>query len=425
MTALAAFGGAASIASAATYDWDANGGTGGNWNVAANWNDRTTSLNPANPPTSTDAVAIRGASSAGSPVLITSAATALTVEVGPRIGSTNYTGYLDILANLTVTGAFNLHDKGDGYVTHSAGTLTAPTLGLSTASTATGSGSYALSGTGAINVSGVLTAAGGLSSVFTQSGAATSVHVGSVTSGDASPADHWTYQLSAGTLTVDTSVSRSYGDWLFQQSGGSASIGTDLLLGNNYRASSVDPMEWVISGDSSLQVGNNVTLGFVGDGGTHTGARANGRVTLNGSRGTGSNVTVGGNWRQTGSLTPNTSTDSWGMLQAVIDQDAVNLASNMRKIAVTGNVTFDNGSYLLPEFAIGVTPTAGAWTLMTWVGSLTNNGLVFDPSVDQSKWSFSTAGNALVVNYVPEPGSMTLMAIGGMVLAGLRRRARQ
>ena len=398
--------------------WDA-GGTTDDWSDGDNWSTNTV-------PISTDDVQITSASSAAHPATITTPAVANSLNVGPASGNN---GFLDIQGNLTVGGSFILHAKGTGTVTQSAGTLTATTLYLSNSTNATGAGSYVLSGTGSIHTTGDFTAIGGTGSIFTQSGAGTSVQVdGNITSasGSAVPGDRWTYQISGGSLTVNGSVNRFSGAWLFQQSGGAVSIGTDLTMSNGYRNNPADntPFEWIISGNSTLSIGGDVVMGWVGDGGTHTGTNSTGEFTLDGSRGSGSDVTVGGNWRQTGSGTPNT-TGSLGTLHAIIDDDAISLASNMRLIDVTGDVTFDLNSYILPEFNGLSTPTGGTWTILTWSGILTDNGLMLDPSA-ASGWSFTLddTNKLLSITYaIPEPGTPSLLAAAALVLIviGCRR----
>lgn len=385
--------------------WD-NGGGDYLWSTALNWSGDFV-------PASTSAVQLITVPAAN-PVTIDAPAQAASLLVGSRIGTINHTVYLDIKADLTVGGNLNLHNKGNGTVTQAVGTVTCGTFYLAGSSSTAGRGTYVLSGNGAVHVNGSFTATGGTGNTFTQAGSGTSVQIdGGVTSGNNGGGDRWTYRISGGTLTIGSSVDRSYGAWFFDQSGGSASIGTSLNLGTGYRTGTAEPMEWSIAGDSSLSIGTGVLMGWVGDGGTHkTGPQ--GRFTLKGSKGSGSDVTVGGNWRQTGSGTPNT-IGSLGTLKAVIDEAAIADPSAMRKVVITGNVTFDSGSVVLPEFdpLVSSPPTSPTtWTLMTWPeGNVADNGLVLEETADPTTWSFAVTPTSLTVTYTPPAPLCTLILL--------------
>lgn len=94
---------------------------------------------------------------------------------------------------------------------------------------------------------------------------------------------------------------------------------------------------------------------------------------------------------------------------------------------ITCNAAVLNG-LLDVGFAEGVTPRPGTWTLVTY-NSFTASTFGFAPTVDTSKWSYSTTGNsttagALTVTYVPEPGSASLIAVPMLTLLNRRRRTR-
>lgn len=384
----------------ATIDWDGNGGTGGDWHQSQNWT--STDGDPDNTvPTTANAVRILNASSVASPVTIfADNAAAASLIVGPRIGAVNYTGYLSIATNLTMAGAFTLHQKGKGYVTHSAGTMTCGTFTLAASSSVEGTGYYDLIDHGKIWVTGDLTTGGGTDSILTQDGADTDVQIdGGITSGDYSPAVPWRYTLETGKMTVNGTVSRKYGAWRFDQRGGTAVIGGALNLGTGYRSAGThgEPYEWIIGGDSSLSVGGSVLMGCTDGNRTTT---SWGRMTLNGTKAGGGDVLIGGNWRQTGTNTP-TVVGTKGVLKAVIDAAAIATPSAMRKVVVsTGTVTFDSGSMVQPVFDPLTTPTDGTWTVMTWgAGKATNNGLVLEAGVDPSVWSFAVTSTGLTVTY--------------------------
>lgn len=404
--------GAVNIATAATWD---DGAPDHLWSSAANWN-------PDGVPTTSDDANLSGTSSAAH-VLLDSAAVANSVQV-----SSSSDGYLDIQNDLAVTGDFAVGYNGDGHVVHSAGTLTAANFWLNNGTGAFGHGTYDLTGTGRITISGAFQAQAGDSTgaIFTQNGAATVVHVGSITSDfHADPAKvRWTYNLVSGSLQVDSSVGCSEGGWYFNQTGGTAIIGGALGAGRYPNGATQDgePMEWKIAGAASLSVTGDTILGWDHPyGGTSQGNK--GRFTLDGSKtGSGTDVTIGGKWYQTSAATPGTNGNSLGTLKALIDQDAINNALNMRKIVVTGNAIFDDGSILDPGFASSVTPAPGTWTLMTWGGSLTDNGLELAAGVDPN-WSFNfdTLNKALTVTYIPEPATLALMSLGATVIVRRRR----
>jgi len=227
-----------------------------------------------------------------------------------------------------------------------------------------------------------------------------------------------TITMTGGTLNIygggaSPSHSIALGDegatGYFTQSGGTCSVTGSILVGS--KAGGVGTMTLSGAAQTSatkLEVGySNADTGTLGT------------LILKGSRtGSGTDMSVSEVFRLGSDTSPNAST-----LKAVIDATAVSTPSAMRKIVVTTNAYFYAGSLLDVGFDSGVTPTAGTWTLLT-CGTLTDNGLAFAPGVDTSKWSFSadTVAKTLTVTYVPEPATMSLLALGGLGLLLKRKR---
>lgn len=101
-------------------------------------------------------------------------------------------------------------------------------------------------------------------------------------------------------------------------------------------------------------------------------------------------------------------------------------------VAVTGNLTLDgtldvNG---IGSFA-GV--TSGTWTLLTYSGALTDNGLVLNnlPMLDPSyQWSLNTGSGTnsavtLSITAIPEPSTFAFLISGAAIVLGLGRRLRR
>lgn len=89
-----------------------------------------------------------------------------------------------------------------------------------------------------------------------------------------------------------------------------------------------------------------------------------------------------------------------------------------------GNVSFAPGSLL--DVAFVGAENLGTFTIMTWEGSLLENGLAFAPSVDTSVWSFAVNGKSLQVTAVPEPSCVAAIALLGASMSrgfGRGRRA--
>lgn len=164
---------------------------------------------------------------------------------------------------------------------------------------------------------------------------------------------------SSGTLII------TGGDFTILRGSGNNSLVVDLGTG---------PTEgyFEISGGSfqtrtDVVVGDRGTFSVLGSAPTNIGI--------------GSYGTVDGQWVQ----------DGGGILKCRIDDTAAGIT----KIFIAdqddpgdgdGNVTFAEGALLDIGF-LGADVT-GTWDLMSWEGTLTDNGLILAPSVDPSVWSF-------------------------------------
>lgn len=392
--------------SASAAVWDANGGTGGDWNVAANWN-------PDGVPTAADFVDINDASAStpANPVVIASAAA---VADNLRFGYsyTSNAGYLAISNNLTVTNKISSY-RGSAGIVQTAGAVSAAVFSFGERETPLSK--WELQGGTLATTGNFVLARGdnGSTCQFFQSDG-TTVTVGdqfqmgtSVYTGGAG-----LYDMAGGTLTVtnNTQIGWKASGMEFKQSGGTANFAT-LGIASDWN----DPGEGTMTLSDAAQTlaTGDLTIG----GGGVVGDTGVGMLVLDGSRtGAGTDLDVRGDFSQKNS----------GTLKGIIDTAAIAAASDMRLVDVTGNVTFADGAKLLPEFDSGATPTAGTWTLMTWDGSVTDNGLVLDPST-AADWSFDVDvdGKALTVTYapevIPEPASLVLVAMGGLVMVRRRR----
>lgn len=93
----------------------------------------------------------------------------------------------------------------------------------------------------------------------------------------------------------------------------------------------------------------------------------------------GTNGTSDGFWNQSSGGKLTLYMDTWGVTP--VEVKYVDGAGS------DGDVTFANGALLDVAFKAGV-DISGSWDVMKWDGTITDNGLAFAPSVDQSRWSF-------------------------------------
>ena len=98
---------------------------------------------------------------------------------------------------------------------------------------------------------------------------------------------------------------------------------------------------------------------------------------------------------------------------------------NGSKISTTGSAVIDDGATIGVKFDSGFTPTLGVpYDLVTADGGLTVTpaNLVLDQSQLPGGWTASLGEGSLQVTFIPEPGSLVLMAVGGLLVACGRRK---
>jgi hypothetical protein len=263
-----------------------------------------------------------------------------------------------------------------------------------------------------INTSGTVTANRLYTGVFTNGNGTTTQNAGTVIVTDFALGfdnnSKGTYNLTGGSLSISGATTLAAGNQVgnqgsFNQSGGtftagSISVGSDVAA----RTGSL-----TFSDSAITNFSNSIRVGV--SGGT-------GQVFLDGSR-TGAGTNVNADQLELGSL---------GTLVISIDDDAIDNSLSMRSID-TVNSTFSAGSVLDLGFGIGVTPTAGTWTILTASVNINDLGIVLNPADVSAGWSFNVntgpGVDTLTVTYtVPEPSSIVLLCGAGAFLLGFRRR---
>jgi hypothetical protein len=96
-------------------------------------------------------------------------------------------------------------------------------------------------------------------------------------------------------------------------------------------------------------------------------------------------------------------------------------------VEVTGDATLDG--LLDVDLIDGFVPQlADTFTILTATGTITDNGLdlLWDgpAAMQMNLVDLTGGGQALVLENVPEPGSLVLLALGGLAMLGLGRRRR-
>jgi autotransporter-associated beta strand protein len=173
------------------------------------------------------------------------------------------------------------------------------------------------------------------------------------------------------------------------------------------------------SGDTTISAGSLLVNGSIA---SSSGVSVNDGATLGGSGDVG-NVTVADG----GHLAPG---NSPGTLHAaslalndasILDFELGSLAGPNDLIDITGDLTLDG---ILNISNLGGLDD-GRYTLMTYSGSLSDNGLALGSTPGAFNYSIDTgtAGSVFLdISAVPEPGTLTLLGLGGL-LALRRRRA--
>ncbi|QDU89252.1 hypothetical protein Pla175_26390 [Pirellulimonas nuda] len=179
--------------------------------------------------------------------------------------------------------------------------------------------------------------------------------------------------ITGGDLIVFRDANIKAVDWASFGGRGSIEIGDTALTGGGGRLQ--------ISG-GSLATRAGVYLGETGF------FRVVGSAPT--SIGIGANGTLDGYWHQVPGSTLEIQIDETSKGVTPI---SVDITSGTGQGG--GNVYFDAGSLLDVSF-LGA-ENQGRFTVMTWDGTVTDNGLAFAPGVDTDLWSFSVNANSLTV----------------------------
>lgn len=332
-----------------------------NWFDGANWA-------PAGVPDSgSGTVFVNFGTFNSNPLVVDDSISSATAEAPELVVSelSNQSNYLNLQTNLTTTGGFRT-GAGVGEFFQSGGTVNVGTnFQLGDSSSGSGFGLYQLSG------------------------ASSRLEVG----GDV--------QING----VDAASE------LFQEGGlldvsGNFSIGSQVDTTGTFR----------LSGDGRLSVDGTISVGS-----TSTDRTAgNGTFIIDGA------TTSGFLLAQDFELNNSTALGDPppSVLEVQIDALAAADPSDLLLMNIVGNVSFDDGTYIMPVFN-GTAPVDGNWTVMTWGSSVTDLGLELHPDT-AAGWSFTVGdfGNELVITYtVPEPSTTALFLLAGMGLA-MRKRQR-
>ncbi|HEV2293882.1 MAG TPA: hypothetical protein VGR35_08490 [Tepidisphaeraceae bacterium] len=227
---------------------------------------------------------------------------------------------------------------------------------------------------------------------------------------------------TGGSLTIGNAVvvgggARSTGIYNLSGSGSLTQSATTnaLILGNNGTASGTFTQAGGTLNANAMQVGNNGTGAYTHSAGDLSvtnaitigvAGTANGTFTVRGSSGSIS----------AGSFTAGTAgAGTKSLVLEILDSSGVTL------IDVAGNATLDG--ITIDMNLDGYIPSGGQTFDLLTASAITGGAL--NPA-DTDDWSLAVvsggSGQILQATYVPEPGMLSVAAIGGMMLLGRRRR---
>jgi len=204
---------------------------------------------------------------------------------------------------------------------------------------------------------------------------------------------------------------------------------------NTYTGSTTVSAGTLLIGDAthttaSLAAGSVVTVGTTGTLGGY--GIINGAATINGALNPGASA---GKLTFNGGLslatTAVTTMEISGTSRGVAGgYDAIDLgvASSLAydgtlKLDITGIIA--DGTYDLFSFTLVPTGSFSSVVLAgSYAGSLVNNAGVWSGDFGDKTFEFTQASGDLMVTTIPEPGTMTLLALGGAVAMALRKRKR-
>ena len=177
----------------------------------------------------------------------------------------------------------------------------------------------------------------------------------------------------------------------------------------------------ILSGENTYTGATTINAGKLQvDGSITSAVTVNSTGTLGGS-GTVGNVTVNDGGHLAPGSSPGTLNTGTLVLSAasVLDFELASLTGPSDKIAVTGDLTLDG--------VLNVTALtgfqAGQYTLLTYTGSLTDNGL--SPGTMPGAFTYGidtgTSGS-VILNVIPEPATMAILALGGLGVLMRKRR---